>query len=81
MLRLAGLLDALPLPPGSAQADMVATSIAQRATLPERKVCAAQPLAFVLKDSCRILSCGHVSSVVTREVKSSCCPACGRPSS
>lgn len=39
LLRLAGLLDALPLPPGSAQADMVAAGIANRATLPEREVC------------------------------------------
>lgn len=38
LLRLAGLLDALPLPPGSAQADMVAAGIANRATLPEREV-------------------------------------------
>ena len=38
LLRLAGLLDALPLPPGSPQADMVAASIAQRATLAEREV-------------------------------------------
>ena len=39
LLRLAGLLDAMPLPPGSAQADMVAASILQRATLLEREVC------------------------------------------
>ncbi|KAK9845803.1 hypothetical protein WJX81_002827 [Elliptochloris bilobata] len=37
LLRLAGLLDALPLPPHSAQADMVATGLANRATLPERE--------------------------------------------
>ena len=38
LLRLAGLLEALPLPPGSAQADLVAASISQKATLAERKV-------------------------------------------
>ena len=38
LLRLAGLLDALPLPPRSAQADMVAAGIANRATLQEREV-------------------------------------------
>ncbi len=37
LLRLAGLLDALPLPPGSAQAEMVAAGLSQRATLPERE--------------------------------------------
>ena len=46
LLRLAGLLDALPLPPGSAQADMVAASISQRATLPEREVCHAPLVDF-----------------------------------
>lgn len=38
LLRLAGLLEALPLPPGSAQADLVAASISQKATLAEREV-------------------------------------------
>ncbi len=38
LLRLAGLLDALPLPPASPQADMVAASISRRATLAEREV-------------------------------------------
>lgn len=38
LLRLAGLLDALPLPAGSAQADLVAASISQKATLAEREV-------------------------------------------
>ena len=38
LLRLAGLLEALPLPPGSAQADLVAASISQSASLAERKV-------------------------------------------
>lgn len=38
LLRLAGLLEALPLPPRSPQADMVAASISQRATLQEREV-------------------------------------------
>jgi hypothetical protein len=38
LLRLAGLLEALPLPQGSAQADLVAASISQKATLAEREV-------------------------------------------
>ena len=38
LLRLAGLLEALPLPVGSAQADLVAASISQKATLAEREV-------------------------------------------
>ena len=38
LLRLAGLITALPLPQGSAQAEMVATGLQQRATLPERQV-------------------------------------------
>lgn len=38
LLRIAGLLEALPLPPRSPQADMVAASISQRATLQEREV-------------------------------------------
>ncbi|KAK9908012.1 hypothetical protein WJX75_001523 [Coccomyxa subellipsoidea] len=37
LLRIAGLLEALPLPPRSPQADMVAASISQRATLQERE--------------------------------------------
>lgn len=45
LLRLAGLLEALPLPAGSAQADLVAASISQKATLAEREVPSrAQPL-------------------------------------
>lgn len=39
LLKLSGLMTALPLPAGSAQADMVATGLQQRATLPERQVC------------------------------------------
>lgn len=38
LLKLSGLMTALPLPAGSAQADMVATGLQQRATLPERQV-------------------------------------------
>ena len=38
LLRLAGLLEALPLPARSAQADLVAASISQKATLAEREV-------------------------------------------
>ena len=38
LLRIAGLLESLPLPPRSPQADMVAASISQRATLQEREV-------------------------------------------
>ena len=37
LLRLAGLLEALPLPARSAQADLVAASISQKATLAERE--------------------------------------------
>ena len=48
LLRLAGLLEALPLPPGSAQADLVAASISQSASLAERKVV------------CHILSCLNI---------------------
>ena len=43
LLRLAGLLEALPLPAGSAQADLVAASISQKATLAEREVCSQLP--------------------------------------
>ena len=38
LLRIAGLLESLPLPPRSPHADMVAASISQRATLQEREV-------------------------------------------
>ncbi len=38
LLRIAGLLESLPLPPRSPHADMVAASISQRATLREREV-------------------------------------------
>ena len=38
LLKLSGLMTALPLPAGSPQADMVATGLQQRATLPERQV-------------------------------------------
>ncbi|CAL8469335.1 g8876 [Coccomyxa elongata] len=37
LLRIAGLLESLPLPPRSPHADMVAASISQRATLQERE--------------------------------------------
>ena len=37
--RLAGLLEKFPLPPGSAQAEMVAAGIKQRCTVAEREVC------------------------------------------
>jgi len=47
LLRLAGLLEALPLPAGSAQADLVAASISQKATLAEREVAShTQALAY-----------------------------------
>ena len=54
LLRLAGLLEALPLPGGSAQADLVAASISQKATLAEREVSfraesMTQPYLFMLK--------------------------------
>lgn len=37
--RVVGILDKFPLPPKSPQADMIATAVQQRATLPERQVC------------------------------------------
>lgn len=38
LVYIAGVLDRFPLPPGSPQADMIATAVQQRATLPERQV-------------------------------------------
>lgn len=43
LLKLAGLVTALPLPPKSPHAEMVATGIQQRATLPERQVIVFPP--------------------------------------
>lgn len=37
LLKLAGVITALPLPEGSAHAEMVAAGLQQRATLPERQ--------------------------------------------
>ena len=44
LLKLAGLITALPLPKQSAHAEMVATGLQQRATLPERQVCCLSSL-------------------------------------
>ena len=38
LVRIVGVLDKFPLPPRSPQADMIATAVQQRATLPERQV-------------------------------------------
>ena len=38
LVRIVGVLDKFPLPSGSADADMIATAVQQRATLPERQV-------------------------------------------
>ena len=38
LLRLAGLVTALPLPPRSPQGEMIAAALQQRATLEERQV-------------------------------------------
>ena len=43
LLRLMGLMDALPLPKKSPQAEMVAAGLSQKATLPERQVQPAFP--------------------------------------
>ncbi|DBA73106.1 TPA: hypothetical protein ACH3X2_010045 [Trebouxia sp. C0005] len=37
LVRIVGVLDKFPLPPRSPQADMIATAVQQRATLPERQ--------------------------------------------
>lgn len=38
LVRIVGVLHKFPLPPRSPQADMIATAVQQRATLPERQV-------------------------------------------
>ena len=40
LVRIVGVLDKFPLPSKSAEADMIATAVQQRATLEERQVCA-----------------------------------------
>ena len=53
LVRIVGVLNKMPLPNRSPQADMIATAVQQRATLEERQVCfccCPCTLAFVMTD-------------------------------
>jgi len=56
LMRIVGVLDKFPLPPRSPQADMIATAVQQRATLPERQVLES----LVLKWHCLFPTSGKV---------------------